>query len=406
MAAEFGVPKFGNDCASFEDLRRSLSLLDDALGNPTVPTDPDAPTKEIVTYDPDTGELSTPGGTVISGTGAVTVGCGLIQVGDAISVNYNSDTLECVNGVLNVLPLAGEILAVAPIIISGGNIVLETSDGLWVDGDDELAVRLATNSGLEFDGSAPGRLRDKWRYQLIKGQATANYHPSGGTIEIDNVTAIRGESPVTSSADLITVACDIPVWLDNNGTVYAKYAENPAISLSQNWSVCDALNLDELLKGIDDYDPAETQQLTNANGTIKWRSPAESEMRIGLIVGSISGATVTSSTISPGIGNATIMKFNGTNWVADTDIGVANDGVVVAHNISETTLSVPSGDGVSCVGLYFLDDTSDPSVPTFVIGDKDLRGLPNFDSTKDQAVTHNAGNSEFGMTEIGQCEDS
>ena len=94
MAAEFGVPKFGNDCASFEDLRRNLSLLDDALGNPTVPTDPDAPTKEIVTYDPDTGELSTPGGTVISGTGAVTVGCVRIQVGDAISVNYNRDTLE------------------------------------------------------------------------------------------------------------------------------------------------------------------------------------------------------------------------------------------------------------------------------------------------------------------------
>ena len=156
-----------------------------------------------------------------------------------------------------------EVMAVPPDISQGDGIRLGSPSPI------EISVNLATtNPALEF---ASGKLRvkvdefggldrnseglaEKWPWRLVRGLVQGDQHPSGATIQVDNVESIHGEEPVSETTDVLVAQCQTPVWLDDNDEVFLLYSEDSGGGPAQYWSVCTALNLEALLKGLPKFD--------------------------------------------------------------------------------------------------------------------------------------------------------
>ncbi len=398
MPAELGVTKFGNDCASLEDMRQQLVMLDDALGNPTVPTGPGVPTVENVYYNNDDGTLVTPDGSVITGTGAVLAELPLYMDGDTVKLKYDNSTIT-LNGSDQLQAAAAMTYTfLVPLVESGGEVDIDYGDGTWKDGSDQLAVRLADNSGLEFDGNTPGRLRDKWRYHVVKGKATANYHPgTGDTIIIDNVEAIRGESPVATLSDTITCNTEQDIWLDDNETVYAVYVENPADTVTTNWTVATGMNLAALLKGFADYDPSETQDLKNTSGTIAW-GPAGTTIYTGDLKDNVPAGEWVADCVD-------ILDFvpgpTDNDYTVNRTIGAMNR---TRQNL-RGSVGVPTpvwGKIITAIAYTDETETTTEEVELLEIIWCPLYGLPGHDTDVAQAPYHPAASDSFTL-DGGPC---
>lgn len=156
--------------------------------------------------------------------------------------------------------------------ITGSNVILvDQNDGLEINSN-QLEVALNATGGLEFTGT-PGTIRNKSRFQLVKGLTTHVSHPSDGTINIDNVSAVRGQVPdLTSTGGNLTATTTQNIWLDNNELVYAIYNEDSGSGETDSWDVSTAHNLEALLRGIADYDETTNyrQCVSHEDGTSTW----------------------------------------------------------------------------------------------------------------------------------------
>jgi hypothetical protein len=273
MAAELGRPKFGAGvCATLDDVIRGAQMLDDALGNPTVPTDNTVNTVEIVYYDGST--LVTINGDVISPGGTTTI---VVQWND-VAINSATGTLNfegtAVTGVVDdgagkvtvtIDATAGAFSAGDGIDIDGGGVIsvdlAATSPCLEFDGGD-IRVQVKSDGGLERTSTG---LQDKWRYFEVKGTATSAGTPHTGTVGIDNVTSINGETPVAMSSDVLTCFTEVDVYVADNDVLYATFTLEGA-GLSSYWSVANMKNLRPILAGLPDYAPASTMLLGHKAG--------------------------------------------------------------------------------------------------------------------------------------------
>ncbi len=146
-----------------------------------------------------------------------------------------------------------------------------TDPCLEFDGDTGLQVKIKEDGGLEATSDG---IQDKWRYHIVKGRATADYEPGTGTIGIDNVTSINGETPVADPSDVLTCFTERDIYVEEDDIVYAIFNDEGG-SLAEKWSVCTALNLSALLRGYAGYDPAETQVFMQVSGVLQWVTVSE-----------------------------------------------------------------------------------------------------------------------------------
>lgn len=252
MAVELGRAKFGfGQCNTLEDVIEKLQLLDDALGNPTVPTDSTVDTVDGIVYYDD-GDLVLIDGTTIAGTDTYTAGCGISVASNVISAAVDGTTIICSGGVLSATAAATAYTATAPIVISGSNVIsVSLGDGLWKDGDDEAAVRLATESGLEFDGNDPGRLRDKWRYHGIYGTTTTALEDvGGGGVNLTSCVETWGEDPGAS----ISASTGPNLWAPADSVIYLRPSTEGGSDKTDQWDTGDARNFPFLVAGLGGFD--------------------------------------------------------------------------------------------------------------------------------------------------------
>lgn len=175
----------------------------------------------------------------------------------------------------------------------------DEGDGIAFDGP-EINVDLAdTAPCLEFDGTGPPAdlrvkadpvgglerhadgLRDKWRYHLVRGQATSAQTPGGPSI--DNVVSVHGETPVSGAGDTLIPSSVLNLYVANNDLVYALYNNDAdtGTPILEAWSTDTMANLRPILAGLPGYDPAFNMLLGHsANATdasqqsIDWKSVA------------------------------------------------------------------------------------------------------------------------------------
>lgn len=165
-------------------------------------------------------------------------------------------------------------------------------------------------------------------YKLIKGQATANYHPSSTSIVIDNVEALDGSSPVGNSTDQVTCYTANNVWLDDGETVYAVFNNDEELDYPvDSWDVSTAHNFRPLLAGLPLYDdtkrmsPIHIEDETDeGHQKIKWVESPEKEL---WCIDPDGGHTIaTSGTTLTLTLKVTKYKFSAVNFISATDADV------------------------------------------------------------------------------------
>jgi hypothetical protein len=275
MAAELGRHLFEfNVCQTMEQLLPSLQMWHNAMGNPTTPTDNTVPTVELVWYDGSTlvnneGDVISPGGTttiVVQWEDvAINSATGTLNFEGSAVVDVNDDgagkvtvTIDASGGTIN----EGDFIS-----ITGGdtiNVDLAASNPcLEDDGSGDLRVQVKSDGGLERTSTG---VQDKWRYHNAFGTLTADQFPSSGSVGVDNVTSINGETPVGSGADVVTAA-GLPLYAANNDRVYLEFTNEGASGILDSWTTDTLANLRPVLAGFPNYDPDVTSVIGHSAGT-------------------------------------------------------------------------------------------------------------------------------------------
>lgn len=276
MAAELNRAKFGAGiCTTLDDVIQGLQLMDAALDYPTTPTSSTANTVVNVWYDG--ANLVDAAGNVVSVTSTT------LEVrwettpieAAAIALDFTGSAVSNVTTSAGVVTIQIDDSGLTPSVDCFKTITFSNADGTVaaniVADSDADTLNIVAEVGLIITTNASNdtmTLSPAVPYVEVQGLATAAYTPGTGTINIDNVTAINGVSPVGLSSHVLECASEVNIYCADNDVLYANYNVQAGGTTFERWSIANMKNLRPILAGLPDYAPASNMLLGHpANST-------------------------------------------------------------------------------------------------------------------------------------------